>query len=128
MSMSRLEAVLATIDAQADSALTKLDQAQQFATRSEHLAVEGTSADEIATVTVDGTGQVQAIVIEDDVRHLTGAQVAADVLEALRQAQRRLSYHVEQLGTEIYGPGSPSVQAFSQAYRDRYGYEEDEDR
>ena len=47
MSMSRLEAVLATIDAQADSALTKLDQAEQFATRSEHLAVEGASADEI---------------------------------------------------------------------------------
>ena len=128
MSMSRLEAVLATIDAQADAALTKLDQAQQFATRSEHLAVEGTSADEVATVTVDGTGQVQAILIEDDVRHLTGAQVAAEVLEALRQAQRRLSYHVEQLGTEIYGAGSPSVQEFTRAYRDRYGYEEDEDR
>ena len=128
MSMSRLEAVLATIDAQADTALTKLDQAEQFATRSEHLAVEGVSGDEVAKVVVDGTGQVQAITIDDDVRHLTGAQVAADVMEALRQAQRRLSYHVEQLGTEIYGAGSPSVQAFSQAYRDRYGYEEDADQ
>lgn len=128
MSMSRLEAVLATIDAQADSALTKLDQAEQFATRSEHLAVEGVSGDEVAKVVVDGTGQVQAITIDDDVRHLTGAQVAADVMEALRQAQRRLSYHVEQLGTEIYGAGSPSVQAFSQAYRDRYGYEEEADQ
>jgi len=128
MTMSRLEAVLATIDAQADSALTKLDQAQQFATRSEHLSVEGASNDEVAKVTVDGTGQIQAIVIEDDVRHLSGAQIAADVLEALGQAQRRLSYHVEQLGTEVYGAGSPSVQAFSQAYRDRYGYEEDEDK
>lgn len=128
MSMSRLEAVLATIDAQAESAQTKLDQAEQFAVRSEHLAVQGVSDDEVATVTVDGTGQVQAITIADDVRHLSGAQVAADVMAALRQAQRRLSYHVEQLGTEIYGPGSPSVQAFSQAYRDRYGYEEDEDQ
>lgn len=128
MSMSRLEAVLATIDAQADAAQTKLDQAEQFATRSEHLAVEGASADEVATVTVDGTGQVQSIVIADDVRHLSGSQIAADVLEALRQAQRRLSFHVEQLGTEIYGPGSPSVEEFSRAYRDRYGYEEDETR
>lgn len=128
MTMSRLEAVLATIDAQADAAQTKLDQAQQFATRSEHLAVEGASGDEVAKVVVDGTGQVQAITIDDDVRHLSGAQIAADVMEALRQAQRRLSYHVEQLGTEIYGAGSPSVQAFSQAYRDRYGYEEDEDQ
>jgi DNA-binding protein YbaB len=128
MSMSRLEAVLATIDAQAETAITRLDQAQEFATRSEHLAVEGASGDGIATVTVDGTGQVQAIVIDDDVRHLTGSQVAADVLEALRQAQRRLTFHVEQLGTEIYGAGSPSVQEFSRAYRDRYGYEEDEDR
>ena len=128
MSMSRLEAVLATIDAQAETAITRLDQAQEFANRSEHLAVEGASGDGIATVTVDGTGQVQAIVIDDDVRHLTGSQVAADVLEALRQAQRRLTFHVEQLGTEIYGAGSPSVQEFSRAYRDRYGYEEDEDR
>ncbi|MEO6509726.1 MAG: YbaB/EbfC family nucleoid-associated protein [Nocardioides sp.] len=127
MTMSRLEAVLATIDAQADTALAKLEQAQQFATRSEHLAVEGKSADEMATVTVDGTGQVQAIAIEDDVQHLTGAQIAADVFEALRQAQRRLSFHVEQLGTEIYGAGSPSVEEFSRAYRDRYGYEEDEE-
>jgi DNA-binding protein YbaB len=128
MSMSRLEAVLATIDAQADTALTKLDQAEQFATRSEHLAVEGVSSDEIAKVVVDGTGQVQAITIDDDVRHLTGAQIAGDVMEALGQAQRRLSYHVEQLGTEIYGAGSPSVEAFAQAYRDRYGYEEDQDQ
>lgn len=128
MTMSRLEAVLATIDAQADTALTKLDQAEQFATRSEHLAVEGVSGDEVAKVVVDGTGQVQSITIDDDVRNLSGAQVAADVMEALRQAQRRLSYHVEQLGTEIYGAGSPSVQAFSQAYRDRYGYEEDADQ
>ena len=30
--------------------------------------------------------------------------------------------------TEIYGAGSPSVQEFTRAYRDRYGYEEDEDR
>ena len=128
MSMSRLEAVLATIDAQADAALDKLDQAQQFATRSEHLSVEGASSDEVARVSVDGTGQVQAIVIDDDAQRLTGAQIAADVLEALRQAQRRLSFHVEQLGTEIYGAGSPSVEEFSRAYRDRYGYEEDEDK
>ena len=128
MSMSRLEAVLATIDAQADSSLDKLDQAQQFATRSEHLSVEGRSRDEVARVTVDGTGQVQSIQIEDDVRDLSGSQIAADVFEALRQAQRRLSFHVEQLGNEIYGADSPSVGQFTQAYRDRYGYEEDEDR
>lgn len=128
MSMSRLEAVLATIDAQADAALDKLDQAQQFATRSEHLSVEGASSDEVARVSVDGTGQVQSITITDDLRDLSGSQVAADVLEALRQAQRRLSFHVEQIGTEIYGAGSPSVAQFTQAYRDRYGYEEDEDR
>lgn len=127
MTMSRLEAVLATIDAQADAAQTKLDQAEQFAVRSQHLAVEGTSDDEVATVTVDGNGQVTAIVIEDDVRHLTGSQIAADVLAALRQAQRRLSYRVEELGTEIYGEGSPSVEAFARSYRDRFGYEEVED-
>jgi hypothetical protein len=49
-------------------------------------------------------------------------------MEALRQAQRRLSFHVEQLGVEIYGPGSPSVDAFTQAYRDKFGYEEDDQR
>lgn len=128
MSMSRLEAVLATIDAQADAAQTKLDQAERFATRSQHLEVEGSSEDEVATVTVDGNGQVQSIVITDEVRDLSGAQVAADVLQALRQAQRRLSFRVEELGTEIYGEGSPSVEAFTRSYRDRFGYEEVEDK
>lgn len=128
MTMSRLEAVLAQIDAQADASQTKLDQAEEFATRSQRLAVEGVSRDELARVTVDGTGQVQAIVIDDEVRRLDGSVIAADVMEALGQAQRRLSFRVEQLGTEIYGEGSASVEAFSRSYRDRFGYEEVEDQ
>lgn len=127
MSMSRLEAVLASIDSQAESAQQKLDQAQEFADRSQHLEVEGTSADEIVAATVDGTGQVVSLRISDDVRSLDGAQVAAAVMEAMRQAQRRLSFRVEQLGTQIYGEGSPSVETFSRAYRDKFGYEEEED-
>ena len=65
--------------------------------------------------------------VSDDVRGLDGARVAADVMEAMRQAQRRLSFRIEQLGTEIYGEGSPSVETFTRAYRDKFGYEEDED-
>jgi DNA-binding protein YbaB len=128
MSMSRLEAVLATIDAQADAAQTRLDQAESFAQRSQALSVSGTSSDEVATVTVDGTGQVTDVRLSDDFARFGSAEVAADVMEALRQAQRRLSFHVEQLGVEIYGPGSPSVDAFTQAYRDKFGYEEDDQR
>lgn len=127
MSMSRLEAVLASIDGQAESAQRTLDKAQEFAARSEHLEVEGSSADEVVTATVDGTGQVVSLQVSDDVRGLDGARVAADVMEAMRQAQRRLSFRIEQLGTEIYGEGSPSVETFTRAYRDKFGYEEDED-
>lgn len=126
MSMSRLEAVLASIDSQAESAHKKLDQAQEFADRSQYLEVAGSSGDEIVTATVDGTGQVVAFDISDDVRSLDGAQVAASVMEAMGQAQRRLSFRVEQLGTEIYGEGSPSVETFTRAYRDKFGYEEED--
>lgn len=127
MSMSRLEAVLASIDAQAAATDQKLDQAQEFATRSEALRVTGKSGDEVAEVTVDGAGQISDVVVADDLQGLRGSQVGAAVLDALHQAQRRLAFHVEQLGTEIYGEGSPSVQAFSNAYRERFGYEEDDE-
>ncbi len=124
MSISRLEAVLASIDSKADSALTKLDQAAEFASRSEHLEVEGESEDRLARVSVDGTGQVQSLVIDDGFTDATAAQLAGSVMEAMRQAQRRLSFRIDQLGAEIYGEGSPAVEAFTTSYRNRYGYEE----
>lgn len=126
MTMSRLEAVLATIDEQADASLRKLDQAAAFAQRSENLSVEGESRDQLATVTVDGTGQIESIALEENLSGVRGSQVAASVLEAMRQAQRRLSFHVEELGKEIYGEDSPSVGAFTEAYRTKFGYEEDD--
>ncbi len=126
MTMTRLEAVLATIDAQANASLEKLNQAEAFAQRSENLSVEGSSRDEVATVCVDGTGQVTSIALVEDLSRHRGSAVAAAVLEALGQAQRRLSFRVEELGKEIYGEDSPSVSAFSQAYRDKFGYEEDD--
>ncbi|WP_426243237.1 YbaB/EbfC family nucleoid-associated protein [Nocardioides sp. LHG3406-4] len=128
MTMSRLEAVLKGLDTQAAAAQGKLDQAAEFAARSEHLEVEGRSADEIAEVRVDGTGQVTSITLDDDCQRLGPDRIAADVMEAMRQAQRRLSFRIEQLGNDIYGEGSPTVRGFTDSYRNRYGYEPEEDQ
>lgn len=124
MTMTRLEAVLASINESADAAQEKLAKAGEFASRSEHLQVEGHSEDKLARVMVDGTGQVQSIDLDDDFAEHSAAQVSGAVLAAMRQAQRRLSFRIDQLGEEIYGEESPSATAFTNSYRQRFGYEE----
>lgn len=124
MSMSRLEAVLASIDEQADQAQGKLDKAAEFAARSEHLQVPGESADGLVTVVVDGSAQVVDVRFDDDFDTASAAELSADVMAALAQARRRLSFRIEELGTEIYGEHSPTAQMFADSYRDRFGYEE----
>jgi DNA-binding protein YbaB len=122
--MSRLEAVLNSIDAQADASLAKLSQAEEFAARSEALRVEGQSAGALVTVVVDVTGHPTSVTVDDRFTETSAAELGADVMEALRQAQRRLSFRIEELGTEIYGEASPTVQMFADQYRSNFGYEE----
>lgn len=124
MTMSRLEAVLASIDAQADAAQTRLDQAQEFASRSEALRVEGTSDDAVVTVVVDATGHPVSVEFGDRFAEADAGRLGRAVMAALRQAQRRLSFRIEELGTEIYGDDSPTVRMFAEQYRTSYGYEE----
>ena len=123
---SRLEAMLAEIDAQADASLKKLDQTAEFAQRTETLAVDGESPDRSVTVTVNGTGHAIDVRFAAGFERLGAGELGAAVMAAHGQAQRRLSFHVEQLGEEIYGPDSPMANSYAQAYRDQYGYEEEE--
>lgn len=118
--------MLADIDAQADASLRKLDQTAEFAERTERLAVDGESADRTVTVTVNGTGHAIDVRFAAGFDRLGAGELGAAVMEAHGQAQRRLSFRVEELGDEIYGPGSPMAASYAQAYRDQYGYEEEE--
>ncbi len=121
---SRLDAMLAQIDAQADASLAKLDQAEQFARRSEALTVEGESPDGRAVVTVNGTAHPVAVRFSDDVHQLSPGELGSAVMSALGQAQRRLSFRIEELGAEVYGPDSGTARTYADAYREQYGYEE----
>lgn len=126
MAMSRLDAVLSQIDERSDAALARIDRTAQFARESEQLRVEGESSDRVVTVVVDGVGQMVDIRFGRDLDRATAQQLSASVLEAHAQAKRRLSFEVEQLGKQICGEGSPTVQMVSESYRDRFGYEEED--
>lgn len=121
---TRLEAMLAQIDAQADASLAKLDQAERFANESAALVVDGESEGRHAVVSVNGTGHPVAVHFSDDFHRLSAGELGSAVMSALGQAQRRLSYRVEELGNDIYGPGSPTARMYADAYREQYGYEE----
>lgn len=123
---SRLEAMLADIDAQADASLKKLDQTAEFAQRTESLTVDGESLQREVVVTVNGTGHAINVRFEAGFDRLSAAELSAAVMAAHGQAQRRLSFRVEQLGDEIYGPGSAMAASYAQAYRQQYGYEEED--
>lgn len=121
---ARLDAVLAQIDAQADASLAKLDQAERFAVQTEALAVEGEGGNGAATVVVNATGHPTAVRFGPDFDRLSAAELGSAVMEALAQARRRLSFRVEEIGTEVYGPESPTARMYVDAYREQHGYEE----
>lgn len=124
MTMSRLEAVLAEVGQQAERSMQQLDRAEQFAERSGQLRVTGASPDRLVRVTVDGTGQM--VGVELDERSMAGqpAELEAGIMSALGAAQRQLTFRIQELGEEIYGEGSATVAMFTEQYRQRYGYEE----
>lgn len=121
---ARLDAVLAMIDGQAEDSLRKLDQAQEFAERTEALRVEGTGGDGVVTVAVNATGHVVDVEFARDHHTRSAADLAAAVLAAQAQAQRRLSARVAEVGEEVYGPDSPTVRRYADAYREQYGSED----
>jgi DNA-binding protein YbaB len=124
MTTSRLDAVLSAIRHQADDARVQLDKAERFSNESAALRVVGASSGDVVHATVDGNGQLVDVNFGIELHRTSSADLSAAVLEAVAQAKRRLSFRVEQLGTEIYGAESPTVAMFSAAYREQFGYEE----
>ncbi len=84
----------------------------------------GESGDGLVTVVVDGSAQVIEVRFDDDFHAASATELGADVMAALAQARRRLSFRIDELGTEIYGEESPATRMFVDSYRDRFGYEE----
>ena len=121
---SLLDAYLAAMNESFDAAEARLDQAQALASTTAQMRVQGESTDRVATVTVDGNGQMVDLHLTDDVARLDPGQIAHGVLEAHAQAKRRLSFEVEQAARDIYGPDVAAAAAITGSYRSTFGYEE----
>lgn len=122
--MDRLEAVLATIRAQADEAERTIDKSQQLATETERLRVRGESTGGDVRVTVDGVGQLVDLEFVTSPASTDPLQLSARVLEASRTAKARLTNEVARLGEEILGPDSATAASIVQSYTATFGREE----
>lgn len=127
MSMTRLDAVLSMIQEQANTANRQIDTAEEFASRTEGLRVTGESPDRLATVTVDGVGQMVDLDFGAEFPGASADRLRAAILAAHVQAKQKLTNRISEIGTELYGEGSPTVRMFAESYERRYGsYDEEQ--
>lgn len=121
MSMSRTEAVLATIGEQATRAEEQLAAAERLATATDRLRVTGHSGDGSVEVTVDGVGQLVDVAFRGRLGDTTPHALRAAVLRAHGRAREALTAQVGRLAEEAYGPGSPAAAAITSAYTRVHG-------
>jgi DNA-binding protein YbaB len=117
----RLDAWVAEAKAKAQRYQAMREQAQQ-------VSVTESSKDGLVTVTVDSGGNVTDLRITDRVRELSGAQVAASVLAAMRKAQSRLPERLGDVMATTIGDDQATVQTIVGNYRSRFPEPEPEDQ
>ncbi|GLZ37496.1 YbaB/EbfC family nucleoid-associated protein [Actinokineospora sp. NBRC 105648] len=84
------------------------------------VAVTETSRDEVVRVTVDATGAVTALVIDDRHRDLPGTELAGLVLTTMRLAQSRITEKVAEVMERTVGDDPQTVAAVVGSYRQRF--------
>src|SRR5215207_8023325 len=75
----------------------KADRYQQMQQQISRVSATEASADGTVQVTVDSAGIVTDLVLSDRASQLRPAQLAAQVLDVMRRAQRRLTGQVQQV-------------------------------
>lgn len=78
------------------------------------------SRDGIVTVTVDSAGAVTDLRITDQARTLPGAEIAALVLNTMRQAQSRITAQVTEIMQSTVGEDTQTVDAVVSSFRQRF--------
>jgi DNA-binding protein YbaB len=84
------------------------------------VSVTESSKDGMVTVTVDSAGNATDLRITDQVRELSGTQVATAVLTTLRRAQARLPERLGEVMTETIGDDKATVDTVVGKYREKF--------
>jgi DNA-binding protein YbaB len=84
------------------------------------VSVTESAKDGMVTVTVDSAGNVTDLRITDEVRGLSGSQVATAVLTTLRRAQSRLPERLGEVMADTIGDDQQTVDTIVGNYRERF--------
>lgn len=103
----------AQVSAQAEAAATLAD-------RVAGLSATATGVDGAVRVTVASTGAVTDLRLDDRVHRLSGADLAAQILAAMRRAQAGLADQVAAAVRDTVGPDSESGRAVLHSFAHRF--------
>lgn len=117
----------ARVDQMVAQAKEKAQRYQAMQAAVGQVAVTETGKDGLVTVTVDSAGNVTDLRITDQVRELSGAQVAAAVLTTLRRAQSRLPDRLGEVMAETIGDDRQTVDTIVGNYRAKFPEPEPEE-
>lgn len=120
--------VNARLDRWAAEAKAKAERYQAMRVQAQQVSVTESSKDGLVTVTVDSGGNVTDLRITDRVRELSGAQVAASVLAAMRKAQSRLPERLGEVMAATIGEDQHTVETIVGNYRSRFPEPEPEEQ
>ncbi|MBM7770924.1 DNA-binding protein YbaB [Actinokineospora baliensis] len=84
------------------------------------VSVTETSREDLVSVTVDATGAVTDLVINDRAGELPGAELSALVLTTMRTAQSRITERVAEVMERTVGDDPQTVAAVVGSYRERF--------
>ncbi|EFL11055.1 predicted protein [Streptomyces sp. AA4] len=117
----------ARVDQMVAQAKQKAQRYQAMQAAVGQVSVTETGKDGLVTVTVDSAGNVTDLRITDQVRELSGAQVAAAVLTTLRRAQARLPDRLGEVMAETIGDDRQTVDTIVGNYRAKFPEPEPEE-
>ena len=110
----------AQVDQWVAQAKRKAERYRAMQAAAGQVSVTESGKDGLVTVTVDAAGNVTDLRITDQVRELSGAQVAAAVLTTLRRAQSRLPERLGEVMAGTIGDDRQTMDTIVGTYRAKF--------
>jgi DNA-binding protein YbaB len=108
------------------SVSARAEAAAQLADRVASISTTATGADGAIRVTVAGSGVVTGLELDDRVHKLPGAELAEEILRAMRRAQSMLTGKVATAVDETVGSDTETGRAVIGSFELRYPTDEDD--
>ncbi|GLZ31961.1 hypothetical protein Lesp02_41490 [Lentzea sp. NBRC 105346] len=110
----------AGVDQWVARARAKAERYQEMKAQAGQISVTETSRDGLVTVSIDSSGNVTDMRITDQVRELSGAEVAAAVLMTMRRAQAKLPEKLAEVMAATIGDDAQTVDTIVGNYRAKF--------